>query len=72
VQSLQKDPPPMPVGLDVSLLLVRGLGLEANLAKPTTLIVKPDGIITWAYVGTSPADRPSVDDILAAVAKSKG
>ena len=72
VQSLQKDPPPMPVGLDVSLLLVRGLAIEANLARPTTLIVKPDGTITWAYVGTSAADRPSVDDILAAVSRSKG
>jgi peroxiredoxin len=69
VQTLRKDPPPMAIGLDVSLLLVRGLGIEENLAKPTSLIINPDGTIVYAYVGASMADRPSVEDLLRALAK---
>ncbi len=69
VQSLRKDPPPMPIGLDVSLLLVRGLGVEENLAKPTSLIIDTDGKIVYAYIGASMADRPSVEDLLQALRK---
>ena len=69
VQSLRKDPPPMPIGLDVSLLLVRGLGVEENLAKPTSLIVDANGKIAYAYIGASMADRPSVEDLLQALRK---
>ena len=69
VQSLRKDPPPMPIGLDVSLLLVRGLGVEENLAKPTSLILDRDGNVAYAYVGASMTDRPSVEDLLKALAK---
>ena len=69
VQTLRKDPPPMAIGLDVSLLLVRGLGVEENLAKPTSLILTKDGTIAYAYVGASMADRPSVEDLLRALAK---
>lgn len=69
VQSLRKDPPPMPIGLDVSLLLVRGLGVEENLAKPTSLIVDTNGKIAYAYIGASMSDRPSVEDLLQALRK---
>jgi antitoxin component YwqK of YwqJK toxin-antitoxin module/peroxiredoxin len=69
VQSLRKDPPPMPIGLDVSLLLVRGLGVEENLAKPTSLILDRDGNVAYSYVGASMSDRPSVEDLLKALAK---
>ncbi len=69
VQSLRKDPPPMPIGLDVSLLLVRGLGVEENLAKPTSLIIDASGKIAYAYIGASMADRPSVEDLLQALRK---
>lgn len=71
VQSLRKDPPPMTVALDVSLLLVRSLGIEDNLARPTSLVLRPDGKVAWAYVGSSPADRPSVEDLLAALPRAK-
>lgn len=64
VKSLRQDPPPMPIGLDVSLLLVRGLGIEDNLARPTSLIVDRGGVIRYAYLGKTGADRPSVDDLL--------
>ena len=71
IQTLRTDPPPMPIGLDVSLLLVRGLGVEDNLARPTSLIIQPGGRIGYAYIGTSNTDRPSVDALLEAVSRLK-
>ena len=56
---------PVPVLLDVNLQLVRGLQIEDQLARPTTLIVNPDGKVTWAYVGRSMSDRPSLPEVLA-------
>ena len=71
VQSLRQKPAPMLIGLDVSLLLVRSLGIEANLAKPTSLIIDRNGIVRYAYVGASMADRPSVEDLLKALAQDQ-
>jgi antitoxin component YwqK of YwqJK toxin-antitoxin module/peroxiredoxin len=70
VQSLRKDPPPMPLALDVSLLLVRALGIEDNLAKPASLIIDRQGVVRYAYVGKTIADRPAVNDLLHALARS--
>ncbi len=69
VQSLRKDPPPMPVALDVSLLLVRALGIEDNLSRPTSLVLDGAGKVRYAYVGKTIADRPSADDLLHEVDK---
>jgi hypothetical protein len=55
----------VPVLLDVNLQLVRGLGIEDQLARPTTLIVGTDGRVAWAYVGRSMSDRPSLPQVLA-------
>ncbi len=71
VQSLRQKPAPMPIGLDVSLLLVRSLGIEANLAKPTSLILDRSGTVRYAYVGSNMADRPSVEDLLKALAQDQ-
>lgn len=54
----------MPVALDVSLIAVRQLGIEDNLAKPTSLIIDKAGVVRYAYVGKTIADRPSVKDLL--------
>lgn len=64
VRSLAKEPPPMPVALDVSLIAVRKLGIEDNLAKPTSLIIDKNGVVRYAYVGKNIADRPAVKDLL--------
>lgn len=69
VRSLRKEPPPMPVCLDVSLLAVRALGIEDNLAKPTSVIIDATGQVRWAYVGKTIADRPAVTDLLREAAK---
>lgn len=67
VQTLRADPPPMPIGLDVDLGLVRGLAVNGMLAQPTALVVDKQGQIRFAYVGRDMADRPSVEDLLAAL-----
>ena len=56
---------PVPVLLDVNLQLVRGLDIEDQLARPTTLIIGTDGLVGWAYVGRSMSDRPSLPQVLA-------
>jgi antitoxin component YwqK of YwqJK toxin-antitoxin module/peroxiredoxin len=71
VQSLRKDPPPLSIGLDVSLLLVRALGVEDNLSRPSSLILDKQGVVRYAYVGRSIVDRPSADDLLKEVTKYK-
>ncbi len=70
VQTLRSEPPPMPVGLDVGLKLVRALAIEDDLAKPSSFIVDRGGVVRYAYVGTNMADRPSVEQLLRAVADS--
>jgi antitoxin component YwqK of YwqJK toxin-antitoxin module/peroxiredoxin len=67
VASLRKSPPPLPVAMDVSLLLVRGLKVEDNLAKPTSLILDRNGVVRYAYIGRTMADRPSAPDLLHAL-----
>ena len=69
VRSLANEPPPMPVALDVSLIAVRALGIEDNLAKPTSLIIDKQGVVRYAYVGRTIADRPSVKDLLNELAR---
>ena len=64
VRSLANEPLPMPVALDVSLIAVRKLGIEDNLAKPTSLIIDKKGVVRYAYVGRTIADRLSVKDLL--------
>lgn len=67
VASLRGSPPPLPVALDAGLTLVRGLEIAGNLSLPATFILDRDGVVRWTYVGTSIADRPSVQDIRGAL-----
>ncbi len=34
-------------------------------------VIAPDGTLAWGFWGTGPADRPSVDDLLAQVAQTR-
>jgi peroxiredoxin len=64
---VQRDKPgaaPFPLVLDVELRAVDRLGIRADLAKPATYILDKDGELRFAYVGTTIADRPSVQSIL--------
>lgn len=55
---------PFPILLDIDLAAVRAFRIEGNVAKPTTLILDPQGIVRWAYVGRQPSDRPSMELVL--------
>jgi len=70
VRSLGKGVPArLLLAIDPDLLLVRGLKIEDQLAKPTSLLLDRSRVVRWAYMGAARDDRPSVDDVLAQVAR---
>jgi peroxiredoxin len=40
------------------------LGIRADLAKPSTYVLDTKGNVTYAYVGETSTDRPSVKAVL--------
>ena len=60
---------PIDVLLDTDLSLVRKLGIEADLARPTTLILDRTGVIRFAHVAPNITDRASVPTMLDALAR---
>ncbi|TVR40637.1 MAG: hypothetical protein EA402_13555 [Planctomycetota bacterium] len=68
VESLGDKPlPPFQVALDVDMTLISQLNIGAELALPSTIILDAPGMVRYAYIGRDLMDRPSVDDILAAI-----
>jgi peroxiredoxin len=58
---------------DPQLTVISKWGVEdvgQNIARPSTFIVEPGGMISYRKVGKSPADHPSVDELIAALAKN--
>lgn len=60
---------PYPVLLDPDLTAVRRFDILADLSKPSTYVVDGSGTIRYAYVGSAPHERPSVERILAELRK---
>ncbi|MFY9342147.1 MAG: redoxin domain-containing protein [Planctomycetota bacterium] len=56
--------PPYRVFYDPDLELVTQLGIEGDLASPSTLIVDKDGVIQYFYVGEHRADRPAAKKLV--------
>lgn len=56
---------PYPVCLDKDCSACDRLGIRGDLAKPSTFVFDREGEVTYAYVGKSPSDRPSVKAMLA-------
>lgn len=56
---------PFPVLLDEDLAAVKQLGIAAHLAYPSTFIIDKQGQVRLSYVGSNPADRPSIKALLA-------
>ncbi len=56
-----------PILLDVNLGAVKSFDIRGSLAKPTSIVIGEDGLVKYAYVGTSFDDRPSIPELLAAV-----
>lgn len=55
---------PFPVFLDPGLQAVSKFNLNGDLSKPSTFVLDRKGVVTYAYVGTAPDERPSVDKIM--------
>ena len=55
---------PFPVLLDEDLAAVNRLGIAAQLASPSTFIIDKQGKVWLSYVGSNPADRPSIQAML--------
>lgn len=54
--------------------LIKPLGVwneERAIARPSTFVVGPDGVVTWADVGSHAGDRPIASDIAEALAGSE-
>jgi len=59
-----EGPPPYRVFYDPDLELVTKLGIEGDLASPTTLIIDEKGTVQYAYVGEHRADRPATNALI--------
>ena len=48
------------------------LGTDAiNIARPSTFVIDATGVIRFRHVGTNQTDRAPVDDVVAALERSK-
>ena len=72
VQTFGEDFPPYQFLYDPGLRLVYGLGISDKLALPTTLIVDPEGVVRFSYVGQSIADRPSAKLLIGKLGELSG
>jgi peroxiredoxin len=59
-----EGPPPYRVFYDQDLELVTKLGIEGDLASPTTIIIDKTGTVQYAYVGEHRADRPATNTLI--------
>lgn len=58
---------------DPQLAVISQWGVEdvgANIARPATFVVEPGGKVTYRRVGESPADHPSVEELIAALERN--
>ena len=58
---------------DAQLAVISKWGVEdvgSNIARPATFVVEPGGTITYRRIGKSPADHPSIEELLAALEKN--
>lgn len=67
-----KSAPPYRVFYDPDLSIVRSLGIEGDLAAPTTLVVDRNGVVRCAYVSKNRAERPAVKTLMKEFAEMVG
>ncbi len=68
-QSAKKPELPFPLLLDKDMQVCDRLGIRGDLAKPSTYILDKKGNVTYAYVGETNMDRPSLKAVLAQLDK---
>lgn len=76
VETARRQTPGEPAGafrllLDRDLSTCTKLGIRADLAKPSTYVIDTAGRVTYAYVGETSTDRPSVKAVLAQLDRAK-
>ena len=59
-----EDDVPFPILLDQDLRAVEQLGIQAQLAKPSTFVLNKQGKVVLSHVGNSPQQRPSIKALL--------
>ena len=65
VKSVGGDEEKLPhIALDTNLKLVSALDIGKELAKPTSILIDPDGNVAYTYVGADMVDRPSGEFLL--------
>jgi len=58
---------------DPQLAVISKWGVEdvgSNIARPATFVVEPGGTITYRRIGKSPADQPSIEELISALEKN--
>jgi antitoxin component YwqK of YwqJK toxin-antitoxin module/peroxiredoxin len=63
-QEFGEGPPPYRVFYDQDLELVTKLGIEGDLASPSTFLLDEQGVCRYAYVGEHRADRPATKKLI--------
>lgn len=58
---------PFPVYLDLGLKATHRFGLDGELTRPSTFVLDAQGVVRFAYVGTDPDERPTMDRVEAEV-----
>ena len=66
---LKQSKPDLIVTIDPDLNLIRSLGIEDMLSKPTSIILDREGKVRWTYVGANMTDRPAMDTLLTEVSR---
>ena len=60
----------VPLLADPQRSAIRAYGVEDTdneISLPATIVIDAEGAVRWIYVGDNPRDRPSVEEVLAAV-----
>ena len=58
---------------DPQLAVISQWGVEdvgSNIARPATFVVEPGGTITYRRIGKSPADHPSIEELVGALERN--
>lgn len=66
-KTFRDEVPPYKIFYDQDVELARLVGLEEDLAQPTTFVIDGKGLVHKAFVGKRPQDRPPVTEILKAL-----
>ncbi len=62
-----------PILSDPDMVAIRAYGSEhigKDIARPASFVITQSGTVAYGYIGDSPVDRPTVDDLITEVKKA--